>query len=91
MDVVLFNPATKKGCDSNLRLETPLSLLFVATPLDRRGYRVNQLNGRFPIEAKAHKILLRLMQKNGARICHLILPAIRKALGPIRQNHRGRE
>jgi anaerobic magnesium-protoporphyrin IX monomethyl ester cyclase len=40
MDVLMFNPAPRRGWQAQRRVELPLSLLAPATPLDRQGYRV---------------------------------------------------
>jgi len=40
MDIVLFNPAPRRGWQVQRRVELPLSLLCPATPLDRQGYRI---------------------------------------------------
>jgi anaerobic magnesium-protoporphyrin IX monomethyl ester cyclase len=40
MDVLLFNPAPRKGYQAHRRVELPLSVLYPATPLDREGYDV---------------------------------------------------
>ncbi len=40
MDVLLFNPAPRRGWQAQRRVEVPLSLLCPATPLDLEGYKV---------------------------------------------------
>lgn len=40
MNVLLFNPAPRRGFQAHRRVELPLSLLCPATPLDRLGYKV---------------------------------------------------
>ena len=40
MDVLLFNPAPRRGFQAHRRVELPLSLICPATPLDRLGYKV---------------------------------------------------
>ncbi|HEX7408151.1 MAG TPA: radical SAM protein [Candidatus Binatia bacterium] len=40
MDIVLFNPAPRRGWQVQRRVELPLSLLCPATPLDGEGYRI---------------------------------------------------
>jgi radical SAM superfamily enzyme YgiQ (UPF0313 family) len=40
MQVVLFNPAPRSGWQVQRRIELPLGLLSVATPLDRDGWKV---------------------------------------------------
>jgi len=40
MDVVLFNPAPRRGFQAHRRVELPLSVLYPATPLAREGYDV---------------------------------------------------
>jgi radical SAM superfamily enzyme YgiQ (UPF0313 family) len=40
MNILLFNPAPRRGYQAHRRVELPLSLLCPATPLARRGYKV---------------------------------------------------
>jgi radical SAM superfamily enzyme YgiQ (UPF0313 family) len=40
MDIILFNPAPRSGWQPQRRVELPLGLLSIATPLDRQGYRI---------------------------------------------------
>ena len=40
MDILLFNPAPRNGWQPQRRVELPLGLLSIATPLDLQGYRV---------------------------------------------------
>jgi len=40
MRIVLFNPAPRSGWQAQRRIELPLGLLSVATPLDRAGWKV---------------------------------------------------
>ena len=40
MNILLFNPAPRRGFQAHRRIELPLSLLSPATPLDRLGYKV---------------------------------------------------
>lgn len=40
MDIVLFNPAPRRGWQPQRRVELPLNLLYPATPLVNAGYRV---------------------------------------------------
>jgi radical SAM superfamily enzyme YgiQ (UPF0313 family) len=39
-EILLFNPAPRRGFQAHRRVELPLSLLCVGSPLDRLGYRV---------------------------------------------------
>ena len=43
-DVVLFNPAPRKGWQAYRRVELPLNLLFPATALVRAGYKVKLID-----------------------------------------------
>ena len=40
MDIILFNPAPRSGWQPQRRVELPLGLLSIATPLDLQGYRI---------------------------------------------------
>ena len=40
MNILLFNPAPRRGFQAHRRVELPLSLICPATPLDRLGYKV---------------------------------------------------
>jgi radical SAM superfamily enzyme YgiQ (UPF0313 family) len=40
VDILLFNPAPRRGFQAHRRIELPLSLISPATPLDRVGYKV---------------------------------------------------
>lgn len=42
VDVIPFNPAPRSGWNMYRRVDLPLGLLCVATPLDHAGYRVKK-------------------------------------------------
>lgn len=79
--VVLFNPGHKFGGPVQPRIELPLNLLTVATPLDRAGYTVKiidqrvQLNWREMLEEELRQGLICV------GISSMTGPQIRNALG----------
>jgi anaerobic magnesium-protoporphyrin IX monomethyl ester cyclase len=44
-DIVLFHPAPRSGWQAQRRVELPLGLLCLATPLERQGYNIRIIDG----------------------------------------------